>query len=123
MSSAFALTARKVPGKPSNLDEETVSLLAMLVRKMHMRNNELVTHLVEKYAANEHKLKALHKGPHWEAQISANNTVIKRFNFSKQIVKLMTSVSFRAIGTKNKSAMIRAFIRIEADLRGLKVSA
>jgi hypothetical protein len=113
------------PKKPTSvtLDEETVSLLGMLVQKMHMRNNELVTHLVEKYAANEHKLKELHKSPAWEAQISAVNTVIKRFNFNKQIVNLMTSVSFRAIGTKNKSAMIRAFIRIEADLQGLKVTA
>jgi hypothetical protein len=111
--------------KPTSvtLDEETVSLLGMLVQKMHMKNNELVSHLVEKYAANEHKLKELHKSPAWEAQISAVNTVIKRFNFSEQIVHLLTSVSFRAIGTKNKSALIRAFIRIEADLRELRVTA
>jgi hypothetical protein len=113
------------PKKPTSvtLDEETVSLLGMLVQSMHMRNNDLVSHLIEKYAANEHKLKVLHKSPAWEAQISAVNTVIKRFNFGEQIEHLMTSVSYRAIGTTNKSAMIRAFIRIEADLRGLSVTA
>ena len=103
------------------LDVETVSLLALLVQNMHIKSNDLVIHLTEKYAAKEGLLKKLSRSPGWEVQIAAVNPVVKRFNFSEQIVELLTSIAFKAIGTSNKSAMIRGLIRIESDLRGLSV--
>jgi hypothetical protein len=104
------------------LDVETVALLGMLVQNMQMKNNELVSFLIEKYAANEELLDQLRRSPAWAAQIAAVNTVIKRFNFSAQIESLLTYISYKAIGASNKSAMIRALIRIEADLQDLSVA-
>jgi hypothetical protein len=104
------------------LDVETVALLGMLVQSMQMKNNELVSFLIEKYAANDDLLDQLRQSPAWAAQIAAVNTVIKRFNFSETIESLLTYISYKAIGASNKSAMIRALIRIEADLQGLSVA-
>jgi hypothetical protein len=111
----------KIPSS-FTLDVETVALLGMLVQSMQMKNNELVSFLIEKYAANEDLLDQLCQSPAWAAQIAAVNTVIKRFNFSETIESLLTDISFTTIGASNKSAMIRALIRIEADLRGLSVA-
>jgi hypothetical protein len=112
----------KIPSS-FTLDVETVALLGMLVQSMQMKNNELVSFLIEKYAAaNEDLLDQLCQSPAWAAQIAAVNTVIKRFNFSETIESLLTDISFTTIGASNKSAMIRALIRIEADLRGLTVA-
>ncbi len=114
-------------GKPKNatsytLDEETVSLLDLLVRRMHMKNNELVSSLIEKYMANQDLLEELRLSPAWSAQIAGVHPVIKRFNLSPLIQSLLTKASYKTMGTKKKSAMIRAFIRIEADLQGLRAT-
>jgi hypothetical protein len=113
----------KEPKIPSSftLDVETVALLGMLVQSMQMKSQELVSFLIEKYAANDDLLEELCQAPAWAAQIAAVNTVIKRFNFSETIESLLSDISYATIGASNKSAMIRALIRIEADLRGLSV--
>jgi hypothetical protein len=105
------------------LDVETVALLGMLVQSMQMKNNELISYLIEKYKADEDLLDQLRRSPAWAAQIAAVNPVIKRFNLSPQIESLLTKLSFKALGGSNRSAMLRALIRIEADLQGLRMTA
>jgi hypothetical protein len=118
---------KKVDAKPKNatsyaLDVETVSLLDLLVRKMQMKNNDLVSSLAEKYKADEDLLEQLRRSPAWPAQIAAVNPVVKRFNLSPKIQALLTKMAYKTIGSKNKSALIRALIRIEADFQGLSAT-
>jgi hypothetical protein len=105
------------------LDVETVALLGMLVQSMQMKNNELLSYLIQKYKADEDLFDQLRRSPAWVAQIAAVDPVIKRFNLSPKIESLLTKLSYKTLGTSNRSAMIRALIRIEADLQGLSVTA
>jgi hypothetical protein len=80
-----------------NLDIETVDLLAELVKTTHVKYLALMSQLIEQYLADD-----------------------ARFKILSESDALLEYLCENVLASKNKSAMIRALIKVEAELQGLR---
>ena len=104
-----------------NLDVETVDLLASLVKTMRVKYLELVSQLIEQYLADDARFKILSESDVLlEDPPSSESLVMKRFNFTTDIDALLEYLCETVLASTNKSAMIRALIKVEAELQGLR---
>jgi len=104
-----------------NLDVETVGLLASLVKTMRVKYLELVSQLIEQYLADDARFKILSESDVLlEDPPSSESLVMKRFNFTTDIDALLEYLCETVLASTNKSAMIRALIKVEAELQGLR---
>src|ERR1035437_5957381 len=104
-----------------NLDTETVDLLAELVKTMHVKYLALTTHLIEQYLADDKRFKILRESDVLlEAPPSSKSIVVKRFNFTTETNSLLEDLCLNILASSNKSAMIRALIKVEAELQGIR---
>ena len=104
-----------------NLDVETVDLLASLVKTMRVKYLELVSQLIEQYLADDARFKILSESDVLlEDPPSSESIVMKRFNFTTDIDALLEYLCETVLASTNKSAMIRALIKVEAELQGLR---
>jgi hypothetical protein len=104
-----------------NLDVETVGLLASLVKTMRVKYLELVSQLIEQYLADDARFKSLSESDVLlEDPPSSESLVMKRFNFTTDIDALLEYLCETVLASTNKSAMIRALIKVEAELQGLR---
>ncbi|RZU29084.1 hypothetical protein [Edaphobacter modestus] len=106
-----------------NLDIETDELLRQLMQVHHKKGNHLVSFLAEKYAADEKHIKAIRKSVVEESEDGTKRAVLKRINLTEIADSLITHLSFASIGSSNKSAMIRALIRLEAAAQKLRIAS
>jgi hypothetical protein len=51
---------------------------------------------------------------------SSKSIVVKRFNFTKETNALLEDLCVNVLASSNKSAMIRALIKVEAELQGIR---
>ena len=104
-----------------NLDIETVDLLAELVKTTHVKYLALMSQLIEQYLADDARFKILSESDVLlEDPPSSESIVVKRFNFTTDIDALLEYLCENVLASKNKSAMIRALIKVEAELQGLR---
>jgi hypothetical protein len=104
-----------------NLDVETVGLLASLVKTMRVKYLELVSQLIEQYLADDARFKILSESDVLlEDPPRSESIVMKRFNFTTDIDALLEYLCETVLASTNKSAMIRALIKVEAELQGLR---
>ena len=104
-----------------NLDIETVDLLAELVKTTHVKYLALMSQLIEQYLADDARFKLLSESDVLlEDPPSSESIVVKRFNFTTDIDALLEYLCENVLASKNKSAMIRALIKVEAELQGLR---
>ena len=104
-----------------NLDIETVDLLAELVKTTHVKYLALMSQLIEQYLADDARFKILSESDVLlEDPPSSESIVVKRFNFTTDIDALLEYLCENVLSSKNKSAMIRALIKVEAELQGLR---
>lgn len=104
-----------------NLDTETVDLLAELVKTMHVKYLALTSELIEQYLADDARFKILSESNVLlEDPPSSESIVVKRFNFTTDIDALLQYLCENVLASTNKSAMIRALIKVEAELQGLR---
>jgi len=104
-----------------NLDVETVDLLASLVKTMRVKYLELVSQLIEQYLADDARFKILSESDVLlEDPPNSESLVMKRFNFTTDIDALLEYLCETVLASTNKSAMIRALIKVEAELQGLR---
>ena len=104
-----------------NLDVETVGLLASLVKTMRVKYLDLVSQLIEQYLADDARFKILSESDVLlEDPPSSESLVMKRFNFTTDIDALLEYLCEAVLASTNKSAMIRALIKVEAELQGLR---
>ena len=104
-----------------NLDTETVDLLAELVKTMHVKYLALTSELIEQYLADDARFKILSESDVLlEDPPSSESIVVKRFNFTTDIDALLQYLCENVLASTNKSAMIRALIKVEAELQGLR---
>jgi hypothetical protein len=104
-----------------NLDIETVDLLAVLVKTTHVKYLALMSQLIEQYLADDARFKILSESDVLlEDPPSSESIVVKRFNFTTDIDALLEYLCENVLASKNKSAMIRALIKVEAELQGLR---
>jgi hypothetical protein len=104
-----------------NLDIETVDLLAELVKTTHVKYLALMSQLIEQYLADDARFKILSESDVLlEDPPSSVSIVVKRFNFTTDIDALLEYLCENVLASKNKSAMIRALIKVEAELQGLR---
>jgi hypothetical protein len=104
-----------------NLDIETVDLLAELVKTTHVKYLALMSQLIEQYLADDARFKILSESDVLlEDPPSSESIVVKRFNFTTDIDALLEYLCENVLASKNKSAMIRTLIKVEAELQGLR---
>ena len=104
-----------------NLDTETVDLLAELVKTMHIKYLALMSELIEQYMADDVRYKILSESDVLlEDPPSTKSIVVKRFNFTTEVNALLEALCENVLASSNKSAMIRALIKAEAELQGLR---
>jgi hypothetical protein len=104
-----------------NLDTETVDLLAELVKTMHVKYLALMSELIEQYMADDVRYKILSESDVLlEDPPSTKSIVVKRFNFTTEVNALLEALCENVLASSNKSAMIRALIKAEAELQGLR---
>ena len=103
------------------LDTETVDLLAVFVQRMHVKSIALTSQLIEQYLADDIRFKILKDSDVLlEAPPSSKSSVVKRFNFTSETNALLEDLCFNVLASSNKSAMIRALIKVEAELQGIR---
>ena len=106
-----------------NLDIETVDLIAELVKRMHVKYLALTSQLIEQYLADSKRFKILRDSDVLlEDPPSSNSIVVKRFNFTTETNALLEDLCINILASSNKSAMIRALIKVEAELQGLRAT-
>lgn len=104
-----------------NLDIETVDLLAVLVKTLQVKYLALVSQLIEQYLADDTRFAILkNSGVLLETPPTAKDIVVKRFNFTTEIDALLEFLCANVLASKNKSAMIRALIKVESELQGIR---
>jgi predicted DNA-binding protein len=104
-----------------NLDTETAKLLAELVQTTHTKSMALVSQLIEEYLADDDRFTVLrHSDALLEEHPASKDIVLKRFNFTERINDLLLDLTKKVLFNKNKSAMLRALIKVEAELQGLR---
>jgi hypothetical protein len=104
-----------------NLDTETVDLLAELVLRMQVKSLALTSQLIEQYLADDIRFKTLRDSDVLlEDPPSSKSIVVKRFNFTKETNALLEDLCVNVLASSNKSAMIRALIKVEAGLQGIR---
>jgi hypothetical protein len=104
-----------------NLDTETVDLLAELVKTMQVKYLALMSELIEQYMADDVRYKILSESDVLlEDPPSTKSIVVKRFNFTTEVNALLEALCENVLASSNKSAMIRALIKAEAELQGLR---
>jgi hypothetical protein len=103
------------------LDTETVDLLAVFVQRMHVKSIPLTSQLIEQYLADDIRFKILRDSDVLlEDAPSSKSIVVKRFNFTKETHALLEELCVKILASSNKSAMIRALIKVEAELQGIR---
>ena len=104
-----------------NLDIETVDLIAELVKSMHVKYLALTSQLIEQYLADDTRFKILRESDVLlEDPPSSKSIVVKRFNFTQETNSLLEDLCVNILASSNKSAMIRALIKVEAELQGIR---
>jgi uncharacterized phage-like protein YoqJ len=104
-----------------NLDIETVDLLAELVKTMRVKYLALTSQLIEQYLADDARYKLLSESDVLlEDPPMSKTIVVKRFNFTPEADALLEYLCEKVLADDNKSAMIRALIKVEAELQGLR---
>jgi hypothetical protein len=103
------------------LDTETVDLLAEFVQRMHVKSIAFTSQLIEQYLADDIRFKILKDSDVLlEDPPSSKSSVVKRFNFTKETNALLEDLCVNVLASSNKSAMIRALIKVEAGLQGIR---
>jgi len=104
-----------------NLDTETVDLLAQLVKRMRVKYLALTSKLIEQYIADDLRFNTLRDSDVLlEKPPGSNSIVVKRFNFTTETNSLLDDLCVNILASSNKSAMIRALIKVEAELQGIR---
>ena len=124
--------ARNKPGDPEsektkyiatsyNLDIESVELLDGMVPRMHLKPLALVSQLIEQYIADDLRYKVLTESDVVvEPAPRSQDIVVKRFNFTDEVSAQLSYLCKKVLFSKNKSAMIRILIKVEAELQELR---
>jgi hypothetical protein len=104
-----------------NLDIESVDLLGQMVTKMRLKYLALVSLLIEQYNADKTRFQTLlNSNVLLEDPPHATELVAKRFNFTEEIDGLLDYLCENIPVSDNRSALIRALIKVEAELQGLR---
>jgi hypothetical protein len=104
-----------------NLDVESVDLLTAMVPRLHLKPLALVSQLIEQYIADDLRYKVLTNSDVLvEAPPLSEDIVVKRFNFTDEVRAQLSYLCKKVLFSKNKSAMIRILIKVEAELQELR---
>jgi hypothetical protein len=88
---------------------------------MHLKPLALVSQLIEQYIADDLRYKVLTESDVVvEPAPRSQDIVVKRFNFTDEVSAQLSYLCKKVLFSKNKSAMIRILIKVEAELQELR---